>query len=1023
MNKKILLLITLCTQLFCTYVLYAQSVQLPLNVVSRGGGNSTGGNLRLQTSIGQNAVASATASGFNLSAGYFPAVGSYTISNGTLVSSEGFLYNFGNILVGTTVSHAITLTNIGNLRVTEIVIQPFSSPFTIEVSCTVSELGPGESCELIVSFTPFLEDVFEQSITISFHDGVVPTTTSLALSGTGLLENFAIGGMKFNDENGDGIRDINEEGLANWGIQIYKVSSDGIYNLLDSTRTDSAGNYYFVVNGRGNYSVFEENQREWIQTYPPAPGYYDIEILDSTTVYSNLDFGNFESCVYIGPENGDFSNPDNWSCGHVPDNSDGVIIEDPVVFNDVPYDTLQALSITDDGSITFGAGFDDTLTIEGPVIIDGDLIFSDSANGELICYDDWINNGTFNPGNSNITFSGPNQKIISGDGSGNEALGSKITSSGIQAFSQTTFFNLTINGDSTYLQTNISIQNTLTLNDSLFPRTQDTITIQNDDKAGISGEGIVTHGSILRKIRQGETEPYRFESSNSTLKFEGTDYPDSVLITTLPQDSSRTQELLWQVIPSIDDKVNRRVIATGVGHFSKWVFGKPGTGFRKISLTDSLTHAEQVRRTYSIEQFGGENFTAELSLRYDSTEIIDGDFSDSLYLLRGPYIRETLNENWNMLSVPLQVDDFSKVTIFPTSASPAFAYVGGYSVQETLSLNTGYWLKFDSSVGITLLGDDVQETRIPVATGWNMVGAISFPVATNSIVSEPENAVVSQFYGFSINSGYTIEDSLEPFGAYWVKSNSDAELLVDANTGIAKVAQSISIRNFLQQQQEITFHDNSGASQKIYISSENLAAIENFELPPPPPAGLFHIRFATNRIVESLGEMEKKEIPLKSYSVDYPLEVEISSPKEEKVKLSLLVDGNNVRLINGKAIIKHEPASITLKIERLSGIKSVPKEFALRQNYPNPFNPSTIIGFELPVASDVTLKIYNILGQEVSTLLDHQSFNEGVHEIPFNAGGLASGVYYYRFTTADAGYQSELNKKNYSAIRKMLFIR
>jgi hypothetical protein len=74
--------------------------------------------------------------------------------------------------------------------------------------------------------------------------------------------------------------------------------------------------------------------------------------------------------------------------------------------------------------------------------------------------------------------------------------------------------------------------------------------------------------------------------------------------------------------------------------------------------------------------------------------------------------------------------------------------------------------------------------------------------------------------------------------------------------------------------------------------------------------------------------------------------------------------------------------------------------FALRQNYPNPFNPSTTIGYELPHASRVSLKIYNVLGQEVATLVNEEK-PAGVHEVRFDGSGLSSGVYFYRLRAGD----------------------
>jgi hypothetical protein len=72
-----------------------------------------------------------------------------------------------------------------------------------------------------------------------------------------------------------------------------------------------------------------------------------------------------------------------------------------------------------------------------------------------------------------------------------------------------------------------------------------------------------------------------------------------------------------------------------------------------------------------------------------------------------------------------------------------------------------------------------------------------------------------------------------------------------------------------------------------------------------------------------------------------------------------------------------------------------PKGFALDQNYPNPFNPSTNIKFNLPQASEVTLKVYNMLGQEVATLINER-MNAGLQTVKFEASNLSSGMYIYR---------------------------
>jgi hypothetical protein len=92
-----------------------------------------------------------------------------------------------------------------------------------------------------------------------------------------------------------------------------------------------------------------------------------------------------------------------------------------------------------------------------------------------------------------------------------------------------------------------------------------------------------------------------------------------------------------------------------------------------------------------------------------------------------------------------------------------------------------------------------------------------------------------------------------------------------------------------------------------------------------------------------------------------------------------------------------------------TGVKqtqSIANAFRLEQNYPNPFNPSTVIKFEVLNSQFVTLRVYDVLGREVRTLVN-EDLNAGSHETTFNATGLASGVYYYRL---QAGNVAETKK-------------
>ena len=88
-----------------------------------------------------------------------------------------------------------------------------------------------------------------------------------------------------------------------------------------------------------------------------------------------------------------------------------------------------------------------------------------------------------------------------------------------------------------------------------------------------------------------------------------------------------------------------------------------------------------------------------------------------------------------------------------------------------------------------------------------------------------------------------------------------------------------------------------------------------------------------------------------------------------------------------------------------------PKEFSLSQNYPNPFNPTTNIGFRIANFGFVSLKVFDVLGREVATLVNEEK-QPGEYDVEFNASHLSSGIYFYKLQT-----------ENYSSIKKMLMIK
>ena len=154
------------------------------------------------------------------------------------------------------------------------------------------------------------------------------------------------------------------------------------------------------------------------------------------------------------------------------------------------------------------------------------------------------------------------------------------------------------------------------------------------------------------------------------------------------------------------------------------------------------------------------------------------------------------------------------------------------------------------------------------------------------------------------------------------------------------------------------------------------------------------LSFATRAIdLGGMGGSEQRTVTL-AFSVDR------SAPigKEQVIILS-------VNVSTGEHWIK----TIAVKV-------SPPEKFELFQNFPNPFNPTTTISYQLSQVSRVNLKIYNLLGQEIGTLVDGEQL-AGYHQATFDATRLSSGMYIYRIVSTDASGRRSVAQKTMLALK------
>lgn len=150
----------------------------------------------------------------------------------------------------------------------------------------------------------------------------------------------------------------------------------------------------------------------------------------------------------------------------------------------------------------------------------------------------------------------------------------------------------------------------------------------------------------------------------------------------------------------------------------------------------------------------------------------------------------------------------------------------------------------------------------------------------------------------------------------------------------------------------------------------------------------------TNQIVNKLQNI-KGILRVKIDSVDYE---------------NLVVNYMNVFVFGGSGAIKKQEKNIVQ-------IGETPTEFQLTQNYPNPFNPTTQINYQLPANGYVTLKVYDVLGREIATLVDEEK-SSGFYSVQWDAHNVSSGIYFYRIIAGNSNGQSSFTETKRMVVMK-----
>jgi len=342
--------------------------------------------------------------------------------------------------------------------------------------------------------------------------------------------------------------------------------------------------------------------------------------------------------------------------------------------------------------------------------------------------------------------------------------------------------------------------------------------------------------------------------------------------------------------------------------------------------------------------------------------------------------------------------------------------------------------------------------QIPLAQGWNLIGNpfyFTIPISNCKFKSNGQPPSLIQYIGYWTNPAVNEITEIVPFEGYAIYLNSDDTLFIDPDLSVNETSLAREM--------------NSGHTNKfqwlVHISAQCQAArdVDNYagvtseasqnwdqnDYPEPPVIGEFVSVYFPHRDWETKSKTWCTDI--RPESAGEMWEFEVITNIRDKVELTFdgleqipisheiwLVD-EQLQITQNLRESKHYfvagsnpeyPKRLKLMVgsedfieDNLEEVRVIPMAYKLFQNFPNPFNPVTTIRYSLPQAGQVSLRVYNLLGEEVVTLIDSEQISAGFHVAIWDGKNKArqlvtSGVYVY-----------QLQVGGFSKIRKMALLK
>ena len=876
---------------------------------------------------------------------------------------------------------------------------------SLEVDSTLTDAGGGFRFTNIApgSYTvsQAVQPGWSQTLPVSGGSYALTLLAGQHLAGNdfGDFQNAAISGSKVNDLNGNGVRDLSDPGLSGWRIHLFRNSLH-----VDSTLTSGGGTYSFTNLGPGTYQVSEGVQAGWTQTLPASPSSYTVVPQSGQTV-TGRDFGNFQRISISG------SKFEDVNANGVKDGGDPLL---PGWRIQLYLGALHVDSTLTDGSGNYvfngvgpgtytlseqsQAGWTQTLPASGaPYLLAAQS--GQNATGK--------NFGNFHNG----TISGMKFRDLDADGvkDGGEP--------GLSGWRIRLFLGA-LHVDSTL--TNVSGNYTFS---NVGPG---TYTVSEQLQTGWT-QTMPPTGTYSVTLQSGQSVTGRDFGNARNISVRGMVFYDRNA-----NGSKQAGEgglTGWTVNATAALPQNSRTTVTQAGGLYEISTLLPGTYTISMVVKPNWTQSYPPSSTYVLvvsTETDTSGFDFGASTVGDSSKFRSFPL-ESLYVKKS-VPRRRVESRWcfdftngvsqtpvNGLHVVFSrtVDSITNQGPFPTATrlGPREFDFSGITIAPAQM--------------VELCGDGSRYGMGVRRWWWSFNGALvgikqgsTSPASQQFLLAMPNTANVReesflQFFTSGMTVGIPRPDARNLYG--WVvlpRSLSMYNSLISRGVKHASPPGgfvSYHGRSFLGKKTTLTpvYHNNllfaDLVALKLNIASSLLGHTPPgfgdliYEEPNNPLSGLT-LNQITGRADSNLtfwtGVPQGVYINLDT--VIRKINAAFSAPMDTISFQSFLrLDG--VASVKQIPFLRPSPETPPTIVAPRSGLtEEPPPAYTLRQNYPNPFNPTTTIEFELARPSIVTLKVYNLLGQEVATLLDREYMEDGPGGVDFDGSGFASGVYFYR---------------------------